>query len=173
MIVENVLGLVAVGILYFIFRAWLGSIKPEPNDTAEEGAARYSVTLPPALKHAYTGAFVFGSCLAILFSYLYANHQAGATIGHVVFASVFAAIGLIVMLICMRWRIDVDGDKFTVHYCFGSKKTFEFQDVDRVEVGAKDELVIYVGGKPVGTIDRLATNRKAMERSLESRGKLG
>ena len=98
--------------------------------------------------------------------------MANATIGHVIFAFAFTTVGLIVMFICVRWKIEEEEKKFTIHYCFKSEKTYTFQEVDKVEIGAKGELVVYVGERKVRTIDALATNRINIERKFESEGKI-
>lgn len=159
-------------ITYVILYRWMNAYKQKAYSIVDEGAISYSVTLPDALKYVYTVHFVFGIFLAVFFGFLYKKNMANATIGHIIFAFAFATIGLIVMFICMRWRIDVDGEKFTIRYCLKPEKTYAFQEVDRVEIGTKGELVIYVEDKKVRTIDTLATNRINIERKFKSEGKI-
>lgn len=158
--------------VYVALYVWMNAYKSKSHNNVTEGVESYSITLPKALKNVYTAIFVFGIILAVVFSYCYFNQIANATKGHIVFAVVFATIGLIVMFICVRWRIDVDGDTFTVQYVLKPKKTIRFQDVDTVEIGSKGQLVIYSDGKKVQTIDILATNRGIIEDKLSSLGKI-
>ena len=169
---KKMIRIIIMVIIYVALYAWMSAYKLKSHNIVDEGATSYSVTLPNALKYVYTGCFLFGVLLAAFFAFLYIKNKAGATIGHITFAFVFATIGLIVMLICVKWRIDVDGNEFTIYYILKPAKTYTFQEVDRVEIGTKGELVIYIGDKKVRTIDALATNREMIERKFESESKI-
>ena len=161
-----------IAIIYVVLYAWMRSYKLKSHTIVGENTTTYTVTLPDILKYVYTVCFVFGILLAIVFAFLYIKNITNATVGHIIFALVFATIGLFVMFVCVRWRIDVADEEFTIHYAFKPEKSFMFQEVEKVKIGAKGELVIYVDNKKVRTIDALATNRKLIEEKFEKEGKI-
>ena len=119
---------IIISIVYVALFAWMKSYKSKQNNTVSEGAKSFSVTMPEALMIVYTVTFLFGLLLLIVFSVLYQKGQAGATKGHIIFAMVFASIGLLVMFICVSWRIHVEEEQFTVHYAFKPQKTYTFNE---------------------------------------------
>ena len=72
------------------------------------------------------------------------------------------------MFICVRWRIYVEEEQFTIHYAFKPQKTYAFKGVNKVVVGKKGEMAIYVDDKKVVTIDSLATNAAIIKERFKS-----
>lgn len=159
---------IIISIVYVALFIWMKSYKSKQNNTVSEGAKSFSVTMPDALMIVYTAMFLFGVLLLIVFSITYQKGQAGTTKGHIIFAMVFASIGLLVMFICVRWRIHVEEEQFTVHYAFKPQKTYAFKGVNKVVVGKKGEMAIYVDDKKVVTIDSLATNAAIIKKRFKS-----
>lgn len=67
----------------------------------------------------------------------------------------------------------MNGSEMEVHKMFRGKTELSIQDIGSVEVGKKEELILYdQSGKKLLTIDGLSDNYDRFARSLKTYGKI-
>ena len=77
------------------------------------------------------------------------------------------------MVWASRWSIHVNGSEMEVHKMFRGKTELSIQDIGSVEVGKKEELILYdQSGKKLLTIDGLSDNYDRFAKSLKTYGKI-
>ena len=132
----------------------------------------YQLSVPPLVKQVFGAMFLFGIVLFGFFYWFYAKGEAGVTIGHLIFASVFSLIGLVVIFFAYQWRVYVQGDTITVRNIIGIKRTFLKRDIERIELNFKGTMEVYVSGKKVKEIGMVITNYGVFMEDMERHGKL-
>lgn len=133
----------------------------------------YIVRVPSALKYVYMTMFILGIIFFVVFLLFKAKGNASVSTGHLWFSLIFAGIGLLVMVWATRWSIHVDGSEMEVYKMFRGKAELSIQDIGSVEVGKKEELILYdQKGKKLLTINGLLDNYDRFVRSLKTYGKI-
>lgn len=132
----------------------------------------YIVRVPAALKYVYGTMFVFGIFLFFVFLFFKLKGGSSLTDGHLWFALVFAGIGLFVMVIATKWHVSVNGDRMSIYRLFHRTLEVSFSDIEKVEIGKKEELVLYQDGRKVVTIDGLSDNYDRFRNTLKQYGKI-
>ena len=133
----------------------------------------YIVRVPSALKYVYMTMFILGIILFVVFFLFKVKGNASVTTGHLWFSLIFAGIGLLVMMWATRWSVHVDGSEMEVYKMFRGKTKVSIQDIGSVEVGKKEELILYdQGGKKLLTIDGLSDNYDRFVKSLKTYRKI-
>lgn len=133
----------------------------------------YIVRVPSALKYVYMTMYILGIILFVVFLLFKAKGNASVTMGHLWFSLIFAGIGLLVMVWASRWSIYVNGSEMEVHKMFRGKTELSIQDIGSVDVGKKEELILYdQSGKKWLTIDGLSDNYDRFVKSLKTYGKI-
>ena len=133
----------------------------------------YIVRVPSALKYVYMTMLILGIILFVVFLLFKAKGNASVTMGHLWFSLIFAGIGLVVMVWTTKWSVHVDGSEMEVHKMFRGKTKVSIHDIGSVEVGKKEELILYgQGGKKLLTINNLSDNYDRFVKSLKTYGKI-
>ena len=132
----------------------------------------YVVKLPGMLKNVYLIMFAFGLLLFAIFFFFKMKGNPTVTNAHLWFALGVAGIGLIVMIYASSWRIVVNGDEITVHRLLRKSETVAVADIEKAEVGKKEQLILYKGGKKWMIIDYMADNYEIFRERLERMGKV-
>jgi len=153
-----------------ILSGWLQRLKKKSSITRSQIEETYVMEVPSALSNACMVMFLIGLVAFIGFSILFYRQIGDVTIGHLNFAMIFALIGLLGFISCLRWKIVVHGNEITLYNVFKGKKTIYVEQIDQAVRGAKGQLEIYVSGKKVKTIDSLATNFETFYDMLENNG---
>lgn len=144
-----------------------GEKRGSQNDT------HYIVRVPSALKYVYMIMFILGIILFVVFFLFKVKGNASVTTGHLWFSLIFAGIGLLVMMWATRWSVHVDGSEMEICKMFRGKTKVSIQDIGSVEVGKKEELILYdQGGKKLLTIDGLSDNYDRFVKSLKTYRKI-
>lgn len=165
---------IASAITMFIIYALLNSLSAKDNTSKDPGQddIHYIVRMPEALKRVYGFVFGFGMFLFFVFLGFKVTIGASVTNAHLIFALVFAGIGLLVVAIASNWHICVHGEHVTVYRLFHKTQRFLFSDIEKVAVGKKDQLSLYKDGKKVVTVDGLSENYDRFADTLHRFGKL-
>ena len=149
-------------ILAFVIAAGCGiiSVLHERASAVPERDQRenYIVKPPTALKSVYmllcfTGLFLFSF---FLFLYLIGNKS--ATIGHLRLFLIVALIGLGVTSFASKSRLCVTGDMIELHRLFRRRRTITLAEIERIEIGKKEQICVYVRGQKFCTVDLLSEN---------------
>lgn len=161
---------VTICILYIV----IGSMNNNSGKKrGSQNDSHYIVRIPSALKYVYMIMFLMGIFLFFVFLLFKIKGNATVTMGHLWFSLIFAGIGLLVMMWATRWSVHVDGSEMEVYKMFRGKTKVSIQDIGSVEVGKKEELILYdQGGKKLLTIHGLSDNYDRFVRSLKTYGKI-
>lgn len=117
--------------------------------------------------------FLMGIFLFFVFLLFKIKGNVTVTMGHLWFSLIFAGIGLLVMMWATRWSVHVDGSEMEVYKMFRGKTKISIHDIGSVEVGKKEELILYdQGGKKLFTIHGLSDNYDRFVKSLKTYGKI-
>ncbi|MCI9080579.1 MAG: hypothetical protein HFH68_17015 [Lachnospiraceae bacterium] len=135
-------------------------------------ADNYTVITPPILKKVYMLIFAVGMILYGVFLILYIKKISGVTKGHLRFALVFAAIGIIVVFLACKWKVEVFADKMKITPLLGKTVTLEICGLEKAKIGSKGEVTIYYNGKKMTKVDPLSVNYDKLCDSLVKYGKL-
>ena len=134
-------------------------------------ADNYTVITPPILKKVYMLIFAVGMILYGVFLILYIKKILGVTKGHLRFALVFA-IGIIVVFLACKWKVEVFADKMKITPLLGKTVTLEICGLEKAKIGSKGEVTIYYNGKKMTKVDPLSVNYDKLCDSLVKYGKL-
>lgn len=137
------------------------ALNKKPNER------NYIVKIPAALKQLSMVMFVFGIILYFVFGLIYLKGNPTVTIGHLWFALIFAGIGLLIMIWAMKWQIIVKDEQLEIRRLLHVRKVFYIRDIDKVDIGPKDQLTMYKSGKKIVTVDFLAENYDALKNTLK------
>lgn len=162
---------VTICILYIVIGSMNNRNSGKKRDPQND--SHYIVRIPSALKYVYMIMFLMGIFLFFVFLLFKIKGNATVTMGHLWFSLIFAGIGLLVMMWATRWSVHVDGSEMEVYKMFREKTKVSIQDIGSVEVGKKEELILYdQGGKKLLTIDGLSDNYDRFVKSLKTYGKI-
>lgn len=144
------------------------------RDSGKNSAAetQYVVKLPGMLKNVYFIMFAFGLLLFAIFFFFRMKGNPTVTNAHLWFALAVAGIGLIVMIYASSWRVVVNGDEITVHRLLRKSETMAVTDIEKAEVGKKEQLILYKDGEKWLTIDYMADNYEIFRERLVRLGKV-
>lgn len=168
--INFVVYVITLCILYAVLE-YLNSRDNTPKDPSQNDM-HYIVKAPGALKYAATAMFLLGLMMFIVFFVLKVKNNPSVTGGHLWFAAIFASIGFLIVAAASSWRVVVDKETFTVHKLFQKKKVYDISEIERAEIGGKNQIAVYVSGKTVVTIDGLADNYDRFKRTLRENGKI-
>ncbi len=139
------------------------------NDEAEQET--YIVRTPEILKGVFGAWFFLGIIMFCLFLFLKLKNNPTVTNGHLVLAMVACGIGVVGMTLSTTWRIEVNKDKMLIHRLLRSKIEIRMTEIERVEIGKKDEMVLYAYGKRITIVDPFCIHYGALKRDLKKCGR--
>ena len=145
------LGMIAI---FFLIKKYDRTYIKSPDDTADH----YIVLMPSILKKVYMMIFVIGMILYGSFLVLYIKNVSGITKGHLRFALTFAALGIAVVFLASRWKVEVIESKMKIRPLFKKTITIDISEIERVRIGRKAEIAIYHSGRKIITVDALCIN---------------
>lgn len=163
-------------IVYVVFIGILGAVierlKKRGYNGKENQGNRYVVKVPSALPAVYSVMFGLGFVLFWVFLFFYMEGKAAVTTGHLVFALVFASIGLLVAVFSYHWKIIIDGSKIEIYRFFRLASSLDASSISRVEIGKKEKLTLYdAKGKKLTSVDALSDNYDRFMKTLQENGK--
>nr|WP_278360730.1 DUF6560 family protein [[Ruminococcus] torques] len=65
------------------------------------------------------------------------------------------AIGLLGIIRASKWKIAVNGNQMEIQRLFRKSIVLQISEIERVEIGKKNQLLLYASGKKLITIDFL------------------
>ena len=139
---------------------------------AEANRDNYVVRMPSALKFVYLALFLMGILLFLVFLFFKLKGNPSITAGNFWLSLVVSGIGLFVMILCSRWMITVEQGQMSIHRLFHKTETVKMEDLDQVEVGSKLQLILFMDGKKLITVDSLCDNYLLLEEDLKKLGKI-
>ena len=158
----------AMGVMYVLLRrAGNRSSLTQPDDSAN-----YIVKAPPVLGAVYLVLFLFGVLLYVIFLMLRLTGNPSVTPGSFRFAAAISAIGLLVMLWSVRWRITVQGTLLTVEGLLRKRENLFVYDLDPVIPGSKGRVALCSHGRKITEVDALCDNYPLLVDTLRKYGKL-
>ena len=143
--------------------------RPFSGRTEDLGTS-YVVKPPSALKFVYLALFLTGLFLFFFFFFLRMIGNPSATVGHLRAFLVIAGIGLAVMIFAANSRLCVSKDSMELHRLMMPPRTVLFSEIEKVEVGKKGQLTVYVGSSRFCTVDLLSDNYDRFFETLEQKG---
>lgn len=168
-IIKYIVYTVVMSIVYIIINNM--NNKKQLVETGSEEQKMYIVKAPSILKGMFGAWFCMGLIMFCVFLVLKLKNNPTATMGHLVFAMVICSIGVVGMILSTTWRIEVSGDKMLIHRLFRSQIEVQMSEIERIEIGKKDEMRLYANGKKITTIDPFSINYGALKRDLEKYGR--
>lgn len=81
------------------------------------------------------------------------------------------AIGLLGIIRASKWKIAVNGNQMEIQRLFQKSIVLQISEIERVEIGKKNQLLLYASGKKLITIDFLTENYEYLEETLKRNGK--
>ena len=128
----------------------------------------YIMEVPKIAKQVFGLMVIFGGILFCIFLLFYLMKRGNVTIEHLYIAIACMIIGIAAVVCANRWKIVVDVDEIKFYNIFSKNKTIQFADIQKVYIGYKNELELYVDGKKIKTIDYQVTNYNCFCKSLEN-----
>ncbi len=145
-------------ILMLILSLWIQKTNRKEVSGIKGDMTSYVMETPKLMKQAFGALIVIGAILFCGFFFLYLKRLGNVTIGHLNFAIVIVLIGTVSFIFSSNWKVVVQEEKMTLYSIFNHKKVIYISDINKVCVGKKGELEIYVSNIKIKTIDSLATN---------------
>lgn len=159
-----------IGVLYAVIN-YLNT-RDNTGRSGGQDDLHYVVRVPLALKAVYFSIFVMGMILFAIFLFFKLKGNPSITAGNFRLALIVSGVGLVVMFFSTKWRIVVNEDQMKVHPLFGMSRTVQISDIERAEIGEKEQIEIYVDGKKLTTVDCLTDNFDRFRETLIRYGKL-
>lgn len=156
---------VAMCVIYLV----IGSLYNRKNIAGDAGQSEvcYVVKMPEALKYVYLGLFLLGVCMFGIFTFQKIQKNPTVTDGHLWMSLGVMAIGLLVVVWVNRWKVAVNGDQMEIQRLFRKNVILQVNEIERVEIGKKNRMTLYKGGKKLITVDYLADNYEWLEKTLK------
>lgn len=82
------------------------------------------------------------------------------------------AIGLLGIIRASKWKIAVNGNQMEIQRLFRKSIVLQISEIERVEIGKKNQLLLYASGKKLITIDFLTENYEYLEETLKRNGEV-
>lgn len=121
----------------------------------------FLVELPPMLRYVFIAFAVVGVLLLLFFLLTKAEK------GNFIFAFLFIAIGLLVMMKTYTWTVRVSSEG--IHYsAFFVQKAVPFHELD-VRTDESGSLFLYAGGRRFRTIEPVCTGYKEITEILKEK----
>lgn len=152
----------------------VGSLYNRKNITGNAGQSEmcYVVKMPGTLKYVYLGLFLLGVCMFCIFTFQKIQKNPTVTDGHLWMSLGVMAIGLLVVVWASKWKVAVNGNQMEIQRLFRKDVILQIDEIERAEIGEKNQMILYRGGNKLITIDYLADNYDCLEKTLKSNGKM-
>lgn len=160
---------VSLCIIYIIMNQFYN----EKNISNEFGQndIRYVVQLSKSMKMIYSLIFWAGVILTLFFGIIKLKWGGGVTAGHMWFALILMLIGIIIIAVVSKWKVQVDGDQITKNSFGHAKKEIRITEIDEIEEGTEGEITLYVHGKKFITVEEGMQNYDRFKNTLKRYGK--
>lgn len=161
---------IAMCLLYVL----LGYLNNRDNTVKNSGQdeIHYVVKIPGTLKYIYASMFFLGIIMFFTFFIFKLKGNPTVTTGHFRVALIFAGIGLGVMIWSTKWRLVVNGDELEIHRFLHKSEIFSISEIEKAEIGTKDQVILYKNGKKIVTVDGLSDNYDRFKETLQKYGKI-
>lgn len=131
---------------------------------------KYEVSCPEELRSTFDIILGAGIVFSGIATILYMNNIKGANKGHVVLGLLFVVIGLVGILYSRKWRIEVSEKQLKIHYFLKGVRTISIEEIEKAVVGKKSEIILYIKGKKLVTLDPLLINKYKLSEQLKRQG---
>lgn len=160
---------IAMCVIYIV----VGSLYNRKNITGNAGQSEmcYVVKMPGTLKYVYLGLFLLGVCMFCIFTFQKIQKNPTVTDGHLWMSLGVMAIGLLVVVWVSKWKVAVNGDQMEIQRLFRKNMILQVNEIERVEFGKKNQMILYRGGKKLIRIDYLTDNYEYLEKTLKRNGR--
>ena len=132
------------------------------TDNAGRNEFHYVLKIPGALKY---------TCMFCIFFVFKLQNNPTVTNGHLWMCLGVMAIGLLGIIRASKWKIAVNGNQMEIQRLFRKSIVLQISEIERVEIGKKNQLLLYASGKKLITIDFLTENYEYLEETLKRNGK--
>ena len=141
----------------FFIKALLPDISKQ-EDICTNSERSYIVDFPAAFGQLCLMITGGGGIAFCIFAFLYDRKLGEVSQGHLVLSAIFALIGMVGIFVKSRWRVVVQGEQICFYNILKPRIKIRIKEIEKVQIGRKDELRIYFSGKKIKTIDRLTNN---------------
>lgn len=141
------------------------------TDNAGQNEFHYVLKIPGALKYTCMAFFILGLCMFCIFFVFKLQNNPTVTNGHLWMCLGVMAIGLLGIIRASKWKIAVNGNQMEIQRLFRKSIVLQISEIERVEIGKKNQLLLYASGKKLITIDFLTENYEYLEETLKRNGK--
>lgn len=153
----------------FIIELVVGKMNARNNAVVDgESDAQYIVRIPASMKYVGYAMVGFGILAFFTFLIIRLRGEKAITIGLFNFALIFAAIGLVYVLMAASWKIEVDQEQMEVHRLFHRTKQLSVSEIERVTVSKNNQLTLYYKGKKLASVSYLCDNYDRLKTMLEN-----
>lgn len=170
---EELIRFVVYAITMCVIYMVIGFLYNRKNITGNAGQSEmcYVVKMPGALKYVYLGLFLLGVCMFCIFTFQKIKKNPTVTDGHLWMSLGVMAIGLLVVVWASKWKVAVNGDQMEIQRLFRKDVILQVEEIERVEIGKKNQMILYKDGKKLITIDHLTDNYEYLEKTLKRNGR--
>lgn len=157
-----------------VLYAILGYLDNRDNTIKSPGQndLHYIVKMPGALKYIYLSMFILGIIMFFTFFISKLRGNPTATDGHIRLSLVISSIGLLVMIWAAKWKIIANEDQLEIHRLFHKDEILLYSEIERVETGSKEQIILYKNNKKIVTVDALSDNYDCFRKTLQQYGKV-
>lgn len=132
----------------------------------------YIVRIPAAVRCVGYAMAGFGILAFFTFLIIRLRGEKAITAGLFNFALIFAAIGLVYVLIAASWNIRVNQNQIEVNRLFHAVRQLSVSEIEKVTVAKNHQLTLYYEGKKLTSVSYLCDNYDRLKKTLEKAGKL-
>lgn len=167
---------VAAAIMYAVMGVALYAVNSMYQRTRKDAEAvkegetveRYTVRIPMLGGVSLANAGMAAVILATNVMVRLTGGQMGD--GMVQFCLIYGGLGLLGYALCHYWRLEVDGDSFTLHRFLRPARQGRFSEITRVREDRWHQLVCYSGQRKVVTVNLMNENRARFDASCARYG---
>lgn len=157
----------------FIIELVVGKMNARNNAVVDgESDSCYIVRIPATVQYVGYAMVGFGIIAFFTFLFIRLRGEEAITAGLFNFAFIFAAIGLVYVLIASSWEIKLNQDQMEVHRLLHRPRQLFISEIERVTVAQNNQLTLYYKGKKLARVSYLCDNYDRLKATLEKNGKL-
>ncbi len=163
----------------FIFIGWLIMNLHIQKVNSNENDFQYTIRFPDTFIKVCCSMFVFGIILFLLFFVMKFVLDGDVDIGCLIFAAIFAAIGLFATLYSYKWKLSVNGEQMELKRFLHSSKKITINEIERAIIENKEveniqtsRVTLYVNGHKWIAIEDSMPNYIRLYNGLRRYGKL-
>lgn len=130
----------------------------------------FDVTIPESATQIIAVCAICTLCLLGIFRIIQVLELGNVTNGNLYVCATIILIFVLMLVQFKTWKLSVRDDEICVNGAYRRKKCFKFEEINKVVIGKKHELKIYVDNRKITTIDRACKYYDELYELLEEKG---